>query len=80
MYSIIKQQLYILQSDHHCKFSQHPLSGAARTSLGGDKVTGGERNLQAALPLEVVPGAGMSLSSFCLTVVGLSINLWKYNI
>ena len=45
-----------------------------------DKVMGGERNLQAALPLEAVPGAGMSLSSFCLSVVGLSVNFWKYNI
>ena len=35
---------------------------------------------KAALPLEVVPGADMSLSFFCLTVVGLSINFWKYNI
>ena len=35
---------------------------------------------KAALPLEAVPGAGMSLSSFYLTVVGLSINFWKYNI
>ena len=25
-------------------------------------------------------GPGMPLSSFCLTVVGLSINFWKYNI
>ena len=32
---------------------------------------------KAALPLEVVPEAGMSLSAFCLTVVGLSINFWK---
>ena len=38
-----------------------------------------QRTFKAALPLEFVPGAGMSLSSFCLTV-GLSINFWKYNV
>ena len=39
-----------------------------------------QRTFKAALPLEFVLGAGMSLSSFCLTVVGLSINFWKYNV
>ena len=33
---------------------------------------------KAALPLEAVPGAGMSLPSYCLAVVGLSINFWKW--
>ena len=45
-----------------------------------DKVMGRERNLQAALPLEVVLGARSVPFFLCLTVVGLSINFWKYNI
>ena len=31
-------------------------------------------------PLRLSRRPGMSLSSFCLTVLGLSINFWKYDI
>ena len=31
-------------------------------------------------PSRLSRGPSMSLSSFCLTVVGLSIKFWKYNI
>ena len=57
------------------------LSWATRTCSGHDMVTGRERNLQDNIfPSRLSQGPGMSLSSFCLTVVGLSINFWKYKI
>ena len=47
----------------------------------GDKVTGLIKEPAGQLsPWRLSRGPGVSLSSFFLTVIGLSVNFWKYNI
>ena len=48
--------------------AQYVPSGAARTR---------KEPARQLFPSRLSWGPGMSLSSFCLTVVGLSVNFWK---
>ena len=60
------KQLFCTQG---CPGTQYVPSGATRTR---------KESARQIFPARLSQGPGISLSSFCLTIVGLSINFWKY--
>ena len=54
--------------------------GAQYVPSGADGTRKKPAGSRTTFPSRLSRGPGVSLSSFCLTVVGLSINFWKYNI
>ena len=80
-----KIDVLIIIEDWHAKVGSQEIPGVtvgSRQDMPRPWQGHGMRNDPARqlFPSRLSRGPGMSLSSFCLTVAGLSINFWKYNI